>query len=297
MALLVSAMFWTWLWGPVGLLLSTPVTVCLAVLGKHVPQLAVLGVLFGDEPALETDVSVYQRLLAGDEDEAGEIVERQLETSPLEQVFDGVLVPALVLAGRDRLRNEITEADEEFVVRAVGEIVEDVGGAETAGGGASGAAEAAAGDRPRGHLLAVPARSRADELGLEMLSRLLGPLACEVERLSAAMLAGEVLATAERRRPDLVCVAALPPGGAAHARYLCKRLRARFPTLRIVVARPGAGDDGGGTSARLQAAGADEVATSLTEARDRALRLLQPALVRPAEPATPAALAAGEAEG
>jgi len=84
LALLVSALFWTWLWGPVGLVLSTPLTVCLAVMGKHVPRLEFLAVLLGDEPALETDISFYQRLLAGDEDEANEIVEQHLTIASME---------------------------------------------------------------------------------------------------------------------------------------------------------------------------------------------------------------------
>ena len=119
LALLVSALFWTWLWGPVGLILSTPLTVCLAVLGKHVPRLEFLAVLLGDEPALETDISFYQRLLAGDEDEASEIVEQQLQTTSREQVFDEMLVPTLLLAERDRVREAISESEQ--AVRAAGD--------------------------------------------------------------------------------------------------------------------------------------------------------------------------------
>ena len=105
MAMLVSAIFWAWLWGPVGLVLSTPLTVCLVVLGKHVPRLAFLGILLGDEPALEPNLVLYQRLLAGDEEEAQEILEKRFEVIPRAQVFDEVVIPALLLAAvieRDR---------------------------------------------------------------------------------------------------------------------------------------------------------------------------------------------------
>jgi predicted PurR-regulated permease PerM len=288
LALLISALFWTWLWGPVGLLLATPITVCLAVLGKYVPQLEFLGVLLGDEPALETDLSFYQRLVAGDEDEAGEIVDRQLEANPPEQVFDKILVPALSLAERDRYRHEISDADHQAVVAAVRGIVGQLEPIPPAG-------EAAAGDRPRGHVLGVPAWSSSDELAIEMLARLFDPLACEIQPVPARTLAGELTALVEARPPDLVCVVALPPGGLAHARYACKRLRARFPGLRIVVVRPGAGG-GDQAAARLREAGADEVVGTLVEARDRITALLQAALVRPVEPGSEPELAAAGAE-
>ena len=94
-ALLVSAAFWTFLWGPVGLVLSSPLTVCLVVMGKYVPQLEFLDVLLGDEPALDPDISFYQRLLARDQDEAEQLVLTQARTFPPEEVYDKVLVPAM----------------------------------------------------------------------------------------------------------------------------------------------------------------------------------------------------------
>ena len=126
-ALLVAAAFWAFLWGPVGLLLSSPLTVCLAVLGKYVPQLEFLDVLLGDEPALDADISFYQRLLARDQDEAAQLVLTQAKTSPPEEVYDKILVPALNYVKRDRERDDVTEADEEFILRATREIMEDVG--------------------------------------------------------------------------------------------------------------------------------------------------------------------------
>src|SRR5262249_13110023 len=101
-ALLVAAAFWTWLWGPIGLLLSTPLTTCLVVLGKYVPNLEFLDVLLGDEPVLDPGVAYYQRLLARDQDEANDLVEEHLQRQPLESVYDEVFVPALALAKRDR---------------------------------------------------------------------------------------------------------------------------------------------------------------------------------------------------
>ena len=101
-ALLVAATFWTWIWGPLGLLLSVPLTVALAVLGKYVPQFELLGILLGDGPALDPHVSFYQRLLAGDTDEAAAMIEEQLATRKRAGVYDDFVIPALVLAERDR---------------------------------------------------------------------------------------------------------------------------------------------------------------------------------------------------
>ena len=95
------------LWGPVGLLLSTPLTVCLVVLGRHVPQLAFLDVLLGDEPVLPPELRFYQRLLARDPDEATELAEEYLEDEPLEKLYDSVIIPALGLAEQDRLRGSL----------------------------------------------------------------------------------------------------------------------------------------------------------------------------------------------
>ena len=109
-AVLVAAVVWTTLWGPVGLLLSTPLTVCLVVLGRHVPQLAFFDVLLGDEPALPPELKFYQRLLARDPDEATELAEEYLEDEPLEKLYDGVIIPALGLAEHDRLRGSLDRA-------------------------------------------------------------------------------------------------------------------------------------------------------------------------------------------
>jgi len=232
LALLLMALFWAWLWGPVGLLLSTPITLCLAVLGKHVPQLEFLAVLLGEDAALEPELGVYQRLLAGDEDEANEIVDHALATTTVEAVFDDVLLPAVLRSGADRAAERISDADHEFVLRVTGRIVERLAESLPA--------------EPRPPLasalppvLMVPARNAVDEAALEMLAHLIGPRR-RLQRLSTATLASELVAAAVASPLAGICIAALPPGGLAHARYLCKRLRAAPCEAPIVVLRPGA---------------------------------------------------------
>jgi predicted PurR-regulated permease PerM len=122
-ALLISIAFWTWLWGPIGLLMATPLTVCLVVLGKYVPQMEYITVLMSDQPVTESSIIYYQRLLAMDADEAAEIVAEYAETNSMDQVYDEVMIPALSFAGRDRDRDGLTEAQEQFIFQQTRAIV------------------------------------------------------------------------------------------------------------------------------------------------------------------------------
>jgi predicted PurR-regulated permease PerM len=269
-ALLVAAAFWAFLWGPIGLLLSSPLTVCLVVLGKYVPQLEFLDVILGDEPSLGADISYYQRLLARDQDEAAQLVLTQAKIAPPEEIYDRLLVPALNYVKRDRERDDLTEADEQFVLRATREIVEDLGERRTA------AADSAATPPVDGttlpahrkiRILGCPGHDESDAMALEMLRQLLDPSRWEVEIMSLDVLSAESVARAGEKEPAVVCIAALPPGGLAHTRYLCKRLRARLPEARIVVGRWGLKDDVEQNREQLLEAGADQVETTLLETR------------------------------
>src|SRR5215217_8851994 len=126
-ALLVSVAFWTWLWGPLGLLLATPLTVCLVVLGKHVRGLEFLGTLIADRPALAPEDNYYQRLLARDQNEAADLVERYIKQNPPASVYDGLLLPALNYAERDRLEGRLSAAEESTVSDATRELIGDAG--------------------------------------------------------------------------------------------------------------------------------------------------------------------------
>jgi hypothetical protein len=129
-AILVSAVFWTWLWGAIGLVLATPLTVCLVVIGKYVPQLQFLDILLGDEPVLEPPARVYQRLLALDQEEAAELAEEYLnETGSLERVYDDVLLPALAMAEQDRHKGKIDEEREAFINQSMRDMIDELGDA------------------------------------------------------------------------------------------------------------------------------------------------------------------------
>ncbi len=286
LALLLMAFFWTWLWGPVGLLLSTPLTVCLLVLSKHAPQLEFLGVLLGDEPALEPEVSFYQRLLAGDEEEANKIIEQNLQHLSPEEVFDEVIVPALLLTAADRARKEISDTAQNFVLRKICEIVQRLGEAGANTEKPSSMREGLA-HKPPARILGIPARSEGAQIALDMLCSLLDPSTYHVQRLSTAALASEVLAIVEQTQPDLICITALPPGDLAHVRYLCKRLREHFPQERILVVCPGLAKesefDRHTIVHRLTENGAHMVASSTAEARTQIHQQLFPVLMQSSE--------------
>ena len=274
-ALLMAAAFWAWLWGPIGLVLSAPFTVILVVLGKYVPQVEFLDVLLGDEPALDPHVMLYQRLLARDQDEAAELVMEHTKKAQPGAVYDELLVPLLNAVKRDHLRSELTSADEEFALQATQEILEDLGERRTTMPDATEPEAPANGASPgKTRLLAFPARDETDRLSLEMLGQLLDPTQWDFDLAGVATLTSEMVDRVAREQGALICIGSLPPGGLAHTRYLCKRLRARFPTVRIVVGRWGLKNNLDANRAQLEESGADYVEATLLDASNR-LKSLQ----------------------
>jgi predicted PurR-regulated permease PerM len=268
-ALLVAAAFWTWLWGPIGLVLSTPLTACLVVLGRYSPRLEFLGVLLGDKSYIEPEITYYQRLLARDQDEATDVVNEYLRTHPAETVYDNVLVPALVLAKRDRFSGDLGVDDERFIFQVTQEILDDLAFTPPNPAGLAEATLEATPKLlgPKVLVLACPASDEADVLTLKMLRRLLDPAACEMDVLSGEDARETSRFARKGETPAVVCVAALPPGGLTQARFLCKRLRASFPAVKIVVIRWGLMENGERRQQELLSAGADFVAATLLEAQ------------------------------
>ncbi|HLN32501.1 MAG TPA: AI-2E family transporter [Gemmataceae bacterium] len=267
-ALLVAAVFWTWLWGPIGLLLSTPLTVCLVVLGKHVPGLEFFGVILGDTPALALQVGYYQRLMARDQDEAAAIVQAYLKELPEEQLYDELLVPALAYARQDRERDALTEQDEQYILRATREIMEELGERPAEIPSAAMDVQATPLPPPKNCVLGFPARGEADRLALEMLQQLLDPAQWAMEIAPPEMHAAAAVALTREKDPSVICIGSLPPGGLIHTRFLCKRLRTQFPKVKIVAGRWGLKANVEQHRESLLSAGADNVDTTLLETRD-----------------------------
>jgi predicted PurR-regulated permease PerM len=270
-ATLVMVAFWTWLWGPIGLVLATPLTVCLAVLGRYVPFLKFLDTLLSDQPALDPHIGYYQRLIAKDQDEATDIAEEHLAATSWDETADALLIPALTYTRRDAANGKLSEGDQEFALNATREIVEELAEfksrIEEATASPDGRAEEDSPTLPRTSILCCAARGKIDEVALLMLKEGLDAKRFEVSIASPSLLASEVVRLVEETKPGLVCIAALPPGGLAHTRLLCLRLRARFPQLKILVGRWGLKGSLDKNREQILAAGADRMATSVVETR------------------------------
>jgi predicted PurR-regulated permease PerM len=283
-ALLVSAAFWAFLWGPIGLVISSPLTVCLVVLGRYVPRLEFLAIILGDEPALDARSSFYQRLLARDEDEAEDLIMEHLKQGSDERVYDEMLIPTLKATRLSRGRGHITVADERYVLREIRDITEDLGEKHERSTAAAQEAEGAEAVPARPAraitIFGCPAHDLADQAAQEMLKNLLDPVDWNLKVIGAATLTAELLDQIALEPPALVCLMAIPPGGLAHTRYLCKRMRARFPDLKILVCRWDTKPTRQSIRAQLAAAGANFITATLEETRQQLASLL-PILAQP----------------
>jgi hypothetical protein len=297
MAILVSAVFWTWLWGPVGLLLSTPLTVCMVVLGKHVPQLRFLDVILGDEEELEPSVRLYQRLLSLDQEEAGELLHDCRKEKGLECVYDDVMIPALAMAEKDRHTGQVDMERQTFIRQAMRDLIEELGDAQRIENAAAGLAEVdenadssasvvrpsispSIPKQPTVIVLCLPAHDEADEIVGLMLAQLLELKGQRAIATSQVSLAGEVLELVQEHQAGAVCISALPPAALAHSRYLCKRLHVKFPELPTVVGLWTSKTDPKKSLDRLPRDGPVYLVTSVGAAIAEIYQKVQPLLLR-----------------
>jgi len=277
LGILVSAVFWTWLWGPVGLVMATPLTVCLMVVGRHVPQIGFVNKLLSTQEILPPQDRFYQRLLALDPEEAIEVAEDFLKDHSLEALYDSVLLPALSLAEQDRHHGDLEEPKERLIIDTLRELVDDLGAraqrAAAAAGDASGGANTTpvpASDLP---VLCLPARDEADEIVGMMLAQLLEARGVTTELVSSKILVGEMLTQVAEQGTRVVCISALPPFATTHARYLCKRLRPKFPELQIVVGLWTVSASSKTTQEWLAALNVRDFVNTLADAADQIARL------------------------
>jgi predicted PurR-regulated permease PerM len=215
-AILVSAVFWTVLWGPIGLVLATPLTVCLSVLGRHTPQLEFLNVVLGDEPVLSPAVIFYQRLLALDQQDAQNVLDNLGKDQPLIAVFDEIVLPALAMAERDRHTGQLDHKREDFIVESINEFVTEL--AE---------AEAAPGDRRvrTTRVFCIPAHDAADEIAAAMCSHFLIQEGFPAIAFPVTESPGQLIRTLGAQPEDVVCISAVPPFASGHARRIAKDIR------------------------------------------------------------------------
>ncbi len=257
-ALLIAVAFWTWLWGPVGLVLASPLTVCLVVLGRYVPFLKFLDTLLGDRPALDPSHRLYQRMLAQDEAESADLVDDYAALDGLDGAYDMVVVPMLAHARDDLRGGRLEPATHDRLVSDARDMVDahkrmirpdTLVGAEHI------------------NVLGIPSRDALDEVAVSMLGKLVDAGRVDWSVGSSSALASDMVSMVKEESIRVIVLVAVPPGGLAHVRYLCKRLRTADPLLPILVVRPGLyADDQPRQRRELQEAGATWVATSMREA-------------------------------
>jgi predicted PurR-regulated permease PerM len=264
LALLVTAVFWTTLWGPAGLVLSTPLTVCLVVLGRHVPQFSFLHILLGDEPDLASEAQIYQRLLAMDESGARVVMDQYLDKNPVMRLYDSVLIPALTMVERDRHQGALEPEREEFIFLTIREMLSDFAERSRIPAQIGNGLQRPV---PIGRILFIPAAHESDEIAAAMLAQSL-PAGCATIVLPLDTNNMQLLDLLVPEEHDTFCVSALPPLAFAGARTVASHLRHRFPKTKIVVGLWGFNGDATRALQRFQPLPPDKVVTTLASAAE-----------------------------
>lgn len=258
LAIVVSAVFWTWLWGPVGLVLATPLTVCVTVMARHVPQMAFLNILLADEPPLELRYRFYQRLLAQDYEDAADVTAEFLRSGSLHELYQTMYAPALALAERDRDAGRLTAAQESFIYESISDLVEDtfedyqMSGANAAPPPVEAAEDeegAAPGDDeepvvpdldaeeapPPRRILCIAAEDEADRIASLMFSHLLLAQGYVADSTLALGADEETLRQIEDEGIEGIAVSVIAAGKTLRLRSVCRKLRRRAPHTSILV--------------------------------------------------------------
>ena len=282
-ALIIAAVFWTWLWGPLGLVLATPLTVCLVVMGRHVPSLAFLSILLSDEEALTPAEDCYHRLLTVGEQDEIEFVEAYLKTNSLTALYDAVFIPVITAAETDARLDALDDEQLNQIKQSIRDMIEDLGTRPVLGAHTAGDDAMADQDKPKEipmpaiavsyRVCCLPARDERDELAGTMLAQLLQQRGFEAASAPGKLVAGELVSFAENADVDVVCISVVVPSTIIHARYLCQKVRTKFPKMKIIVGLWGTTTENNTESAqRLRDSGADEVVVSLAEAVEQIIK-------------------------
>jgi len=247
LALLVMAIFWALLWGWPGLILSTPLTVCMVVLGRYVPQMSFLHTLLGTDAELAADAHFYERLLALDQKEAHAIADRFLEGKSLVELYDSVLIPALSFAEQDRHQGALDDIHSNFLFLSINELVAELTDyrrrAQTPTDPNLPATSPARPLNQEFAVVCISASDQADELAALMLSQVMEQSDHQTLLLSAATISSEILDTLGKEPDTVVFISALPPFAFSQARAICQRVRSYLPDNRICIGFWNTNDD------------------------------------------------------
>jgi predicted PurR-regulated permease PerM len=313
-SVVVATIFWTWLWGPIGLILATPLTLCLVVLGRHVDRLEFLDVLLGDRPALSPIESFYQRMLAGDPDEVQDQAELLLRTRALSAYYDDIALRGLKLAAEDAAREAISMAQLLSIRDSVKELVDELdeyddaqpADAEPAAQPISPVPTAAPDEtsppegramesgRSMGAVLCAAGVSPLDEAASAMLAQLLVKHGLQARRLTADRSSRAAIASLEPGDAAVVCISALEASRSrARLRLLVRRLRRRLPDAQIMIGLWTQNENGANAADMVGEVGADRCIVSLAQA----VRVCLDAARSAADSADDEAVRAGAGEG
>ena len=237
LAIISAAIFWTSLWGPIGLVLSTPLTVCLIVIGRYVPQLHFLGVLLGSEPVLAPEEQLYQRLVAGNAEGASEIAENYTDAHSSCDFYDDVAIPALRLAENDRQRanagSSYKRAVAEGMMSVAKEVEDHVRQRDVA---ASNKANGKGIPRALGMPdLCIAGKTDLDTAAAEMVARAIAERRIISRVLPPVSISQTAIGQLDLAGVEAVCLSYLAPDPQTFARFVCRRLKRRAPSLKILV--------------------------------------------------------------
>ncbi len=239
-AILVAAVFWTWIWGPVGLVVATPLTVCFVVAGKYFPQLRYINELLGDEDPLTPGEKYYQRLLARAPDDAAALVAEARSRQTLEQVYDEILIPALVLADNDASRGDFDDETLSSILIATRKIFSSIDGTLPAALSAESTpvdGEQGAQEAQRGHgksIAFISTPNEVDGLAVDLMARAFAFDGYATAAILGDLLVSEVIDRATELSADVLCIVALSTSSRVHARALAKRIRPRVSSVRLL---------------------------------------------------------------
>ena len=222
LAILVAAIFWTWVWGIPGLLLSTPLTVCLIVVGQHVPRLEFLGVLFGEKTVLDLPQRLYQRILASDSKDAGKLIQEEVKISSRESAYDKMIIPTLSLVEDARHTEQLEGERAELALQMIQDLLEE-----------QWTEVHLTSDITKSSIVCVAVKDLADDIACQLLKQVLSETHT-VETLASDLLSADVIETISRVQPKAICVVGIPPQAVRHIRVRCHQLRNRFPEITIV---------------------------------------------------------------
>ena len=273
LAVLIAAAFWTLIWGPIGLILSVPLTVCLVVMGSHIPSLQFLAVLLGDQPVMPLYTAFYQRMLAHDEREASDILQTCLKSESLTAVYDSVLIPALTLVEMERQKGELEESTVRFIRASTSEMVDELGfraleektqsvNSDTAGlvpqtsipspsiaaspgppspvpvssfsNSATSSSQNSAVFSSSAGVVVIPVRDGSDDLIATMLIQVLNLAGFRATCIPVQRIDETVSAVTEQK-PDIAFLSGMPPVAMARANRIFRSLRAANPNLKIIM--------------------------------------------------------------